>query len=163
MTVIVGVDSSEASKAALRLAAQEARWRQASLVAVSAYELPLGPVGGFPGGAMHTKREEQATAEAELRATIAPQRACARPGAGRWRPRPDPGGRWVHARGGPEGTDPGAANSLSRGVGLSDLIATLAPRVVTLPGRVMWLRTASSSLVTKRTSEQERWTDEDRQ
>jgi nucleotide-binding universal stress UspA family protein len=36
MTVIVGVDSSEASKAALRLAAQEARWRQASLVAVSA-------------------------------------------------------------------------------------------------------------------------------
>ena len=64
MTVIVGVDSSEASKAALRLAAQEARWRQASLVAVSAYELPLGPVGGFPGGAMHTTR-----------------RACARPGA----------------------------------------------------------------------------------
>jgi hypothetical protein len=46
MTVIVGVDSSEASKAALRLAAQEARWRQASLVAVSAYELPLGPAGG---------------------------------------------------------------------------------------------------------------------
>ena len=27
MTVIVGVDSSEASEAALRLAAQEARWR----------------------------------------------------------------------------------------------------------------------------------------
>ena len=70
MTVIVGVDSSEASKAALRLAAQEARWRQAPLVAVSAYELPLGPVGGFPGGAMHTKGEEQATAEAELRATV---------------------------------------------------------------------------------------------
>jgi hypothetical protein len=60
MTIIVGVDSSEASKAALRLAAQEARWRQASLVAVSAYELPLGPVGGFPGGAMHTTGEEQA-------------------------------------------------------------------------------------------------------
>jgi hypothetical protein len=31
MTVIVGVGSSEASKAALRLAAQEARWRPASL------------------------------------------------------------------------------------------------------------------------------------
>jgi len=57
MTVIVGVDSSEASKAALRLAAQEARWRQASLVAVSAYELPLGPVGGFPGAAMRTQGE----------------------------------------------------------------------------------------------------------
>ena len=28
MTVIVGVDNSEASKAAPRLAAQEARWRQ---------------------------------------------------------------------------------------------------------------------------------------
>ena len=69
-TVIVGVDSSEASKAALRLAAQEARWRQASVVAVSAYELPLGPVGGFPGGALHTQGEEQATAEAELRATV---------------------------------------------------------------------------------------------
>jgi len=66
MTVIVGVDSSEASKAALWLAAQEARWRQASLVAVSAYELPLSPVGGFPGAAMHTQGEEQATAEAEL-------------------------------------------------------------------------------------------------
>jgi nucleotide-binding universal stress UspA family protein len=47
MTVIVGVDSSEASKAALRLDAKEARWPQASLVAVSAYELPLGPVGGL--------------------------------------------------------------------------------------------------------------------
>ena len=70
MTVIVGVDSSEASKAALRLAAQEARWRQASVVAVSAYELPLGPVGGFPGAALHTQGEEQATAEAELRATV---------------------------------------------------------------------------------------------
>jgi nucleotide-binding universal stress UspA family protein len=70
MTVIVGVDSSEASKAALRLAAQEARWRRASLLAVSAYELPLGPVGGFPGAAMHTQGEEQATAEAELRATV---------------------------------------------------------------------------------------------
>jgi hypothetical protein len=41
--------------------------------------------------------------------------------------------------------------------------AALTPRAAALPGRVMWLRTASSSLVTKRTSEQERWTDEDRQ
>jgi hypothetical protein len=76
------------------------------------------------------------------------------------------GGAAAHedpGRGGPEGTDPGAANGLSWGAGLSDLIAALAPRAVTLPGRVMWLRTASSSLVTKRTSEQERWTDEDRQ
>ena len=70
MTVIVGVDNSEASKAALRLAAQEARWRQASLVAVSAYELPISPPGGFPAGAMHTQPEQRATAEAELRATV---------------------------------------------------------------------------------------------
>jgi hypothetical protein len=40
------------------------------LVAASAYELPLGPVGGFPGGAMHTKGKEQGTVEAELRATV---------------------------------------------------------------------------------------------
>ena len=56
----------------------------------------------------------------------------------------------------------GASSGLSRGAGLRNLIAALAPRAVTLPGRVMWLRTASSSLVTKRTSERERWTDEDR-
>jgi hypothetical protein len=42
------------------------------------------------------------------------------------------------ARGGPEGTDLGAANGLTRSAGLSDLIAALAPRAVTLPGRVMW-------------------------
>jgi nucleotide-binding universal stress UspA family protein len=70
MTVIVGMDNSEAAKAALRLAAQEARWRQAPLVAVSAYELPVSPAGGFPSGAMHTQSEERATAEAELRAKV---------------------------------------------------------------------------------------------
>jgi nucleotide-binding universal stress UspA family protein len=70
MTVVVGVDYSEAAKAALRLAAQEARWRQAPLIAVSAYEPPIGPVGGFPGSAMHTEGEQRAAAEAELRATV---------------------------------------------------------------------------------------------
>ena len=70
VTVVVGVDNSEASKEALRLAAQEARWRQAPLIAVSAYEPPIGPVGGFPGSAMHTEGEQRATAEAELRATV---------------------------------------------------------------------------------------------
>ena len=70
MTVIVGVDNSEASKAALRLAAQEARWRQASLVAVTAYELPISPPGGFPSSAMRTQSEERAATEAELRATV---------------------------------------------------------------------------------------------
>lgn len=70
MTVVVGVDNSPASKAALRLAAQEARWRQAPLVAVTAYELPIGPVGGYPQAAKHTETEERASAEAELRATV---------------------------------------------------------------------------------------------
>jgi nucleotide-binding universal stress UspA family protein len=70
MTVVVGVDNSKASGAALRLAAQEARWRQVPLVAVSAYEPPRGQVGGFPGAAMHTEGEERATAEATLRATV---------------------------------------------------------------------------------------------
>jgi osmotically-inducible protein OsmY len=44
-----------------------------------------------------------------------------------------------------------------RYAGLSDLIVAHAPPAVILPGRVMWLRTASSSLVANRTSEQERW------
>jgi nucleotide-binding universal stress UspA family protein len=70
MTVVVGVDNSEASKTALRLAAQEARWRQAPLIAVSAYEPPIGPAGGFPAAAMHTEREQRATAEADLRAAV---------------------------------------------------------------------------------------------
>ena len=42
VTIVVGVDGSAASRVALRQAAQEARWRNASLVAVAAYEVPLG-------------------------------------------------------------------------------------------------------------------------
>ena len=69
--VVVGVDGSENSRAALRLAAQEARWRQASLVAVTAYEPPIGtPTGGFPAASLHTADEERATAESELRDTV---------------------------------------------------------------------------------------------
>ncbi|HEY4462665.1 MAG TPA: universal stress protein [Streptosporangiaceae bacterium] len=70
MTVVVGVDGSESSKAALRIAAQEARWRQASLVAVTAYEPPRGAPGGYPASAMHTAEEERATAESTLRDTV---------------------------------------------------------------------------------------------
>jgi nucleotide-binding universal stress UspA family protein len=70
MTVVVGVDNSAAAKAALRLAAQEARWRQAPLVAVSAYEPPLGAAGGYPQAARHTEGEERANAEAALRETV---------------------------------------------------------------------------------------------
>src|ERR1700730_10207255 len=71
MTVVVGVDGSEPSRAALRLAAQEAHCRQVPLVAVSAYEPPLGtPGGGFPVAALHTDDEERATAESELRDAV---------------------------------------------------------------------------------------------
>lgn len=71
MTVVVGVDGSAPSRAALRLAAQEARCRQASLVAVSAYEPPLGkPTGGYPSATLHTEDEERETAETTLRDTI---------------------------------------------------------------------------------------------
>ena len=87
MTVIVGVDGSDSSKAALRLAAQEARWRQASLVAVSAYELPLGPVGGFPGAAM----QPRAKSRPPPRRNCAPRstmNSVTKPGRPRCAPRP---------------------------------------------------------------------------
>ena len=71
MTVVVGMDNSAASRVALRLAAQEARWRQVPLLAVTAYEPLLGPVsGGYPIAAKHTEGEQRATAEAALRATV---------------------------------------------------------------------------------------------
>ena len=48
MNVVVGVDGSPPSRTALRLAAQEARCRQVPLIAVSAYEPPLGKPAGQP-------------------------------------------------------------------------------------------------------------------
>jgi nucleotide-binding universal stress UspA family protein len=71
MTVVVGVDNSGASRTALWLAAQEAQWRHARLVAVSAYEPPLGtPVGGYPSAALHTANEQRAVTESALRDTV---------------------------------------------------------------------------------------------
>ena len=71
MTVVVGVDLSAASRAALRQAAQEAHWRNAPLIAVSAYEPPLSaPSGGYPMATMHTETEQKATAESTLRDTL---------------------------------------------------------------------------------------------
>jgi len=71
MTVVVGVDNSGGSGTALRLAAQEAQWRHARLVAVSAYEPPLGtPAGGYPSAALHTARDERAITESALRDTV---------------------------------------------------------------------------------------------
>ena len=71
MTVVVGVDGSPPSRTALRLAAQEARCRQVPLIAVSAYEPPLGkPAGGYPVGALHTGDDERATTESALRDAV---------------------------------------------------------------------------------------------
>lgn len=71
MTVVVGVDASLGSRAALRQAAQEAGWRNAPLVAVAAYEPPLGtPTGGYPVATMHTDTEQRTTAETTLRDTV---------------------------------------------------------------------------------------------
>jgi nucleotide-binding universal stress UspA family protein len=71
VTILVGVDGSPASRVALREAAQEARWRKASLVAVATYELPLGtPAGGYPAATKHTESENRATAETALRNTL---------------------------------------------------------------------------------------------
>lgn len=70
MTVVLGVDNSAISKAALRLAAQEARWRQVPLVVVSAYEASLGPVGGYRPPRCRPKARSGASTEAEFRATV---------------------------------------------------------------------------------------------
>jgi nucleotide-binding universal stress UspA family protein len=71
MTVVVGVDGSPPSRVALQLAAQEARCRQAPLVAVSAYEPPFpAPAGGYPVAALHTAEEDRAAAESALRDTV---------------------------------------------------------------------------------------------
>jgi nucleotide-binding universal stress UspA family protein len=71
MTVVVGVDGSPPSRSALRLAAQEARCRQVPLIAVSAYEPPLGkPAGGYPIGTLHTGDDERATTESALRDAV---------------------------------------------------------------------------------------------
>ena len=45
-SVLVGVDGSPPSRAALRWAASEAEEHRCELVAVSAYTPPMGPVGG---------------------------------------------------------------------------------------------------------------------
>jgi nucleotide-binding universal stress UspA family protein len=71
VAVVVGVDGSASSRAALRQAAQEARWRQVPLVAVAAYEPPLpAPSGGYPVAAMHTDTENRAATESSLRDTL---------------------------------------------------------------------------------------------
>jgi len=69
MTVVVGVDGSAGTQAAIRLAAQEARYRSAPLLAVMAYsgERPLGAApASRPVSTLRTAADELATTDVML-------------------------------------------------------------------------------------------------
>lgn len=73
MSVVVGVEGTEASRAAIRIAAQEARYRQAPLIAVMAYsgERTLGFPAGQPIATQGTGGGgERSAAESRLRDLI---------------------------------------------------------------------------------------------
>lgn len=69
MSVVVGVDGSAGSQTAIRLAAQEAGYRQAALIAVMAYgrERVLGVPAGQPATAPATPGDGRAVAQSILR------------------------------------------------------------------------------------------------
>ena len=73
MSVVVGVDGTAASRAAIRIAAQEARYRQALLIAVMAYssERTLGAPAGQPVATLSTGLDQRSAAEASLRDLLA--------------------------------------------------------------------------------------------
>jgi nucleotide-binding universal stress UspA family protein len=72
MSVVVGVDGTEASRAAIRAAAQEARYRQAPLIAVMAYggDRALGVPAGPPITTLGTGGDRRSAAESNLRNLI---------------------------------------------------------------------------------------------
>lgn len=72
-TVIVGVKGTGNSGGTIRLAAQEARHRKASLIAVMAYssERPPGAPGGRPLATLHTAGDARLVAESALRDAVA--------------------------------------------------------------------------------------------
>jgi nucleotide-binding universal stress UspA family protein len=69
MSVVVGVDGSAASRMAIRVAAQEARYRQAPLIAVLAYsgERTLGAPAAQPLATLGTGGDQRGAAESQLR------------------------------------------------------------------------------------------------
>lgn len=71
--VVVGVKGTGESRAAIRLAAQEARYRGASLVATMAYrtESAMGAPAGRPLSVIHTSNDMRAVAESALRDEVA--------------------------------------------------------------------------------------------
>lgn len=71
-TVVVGVDGTAGSGAAIRLAAQEARYREAALVAVMAYsEPPLGAPAARPMATLRTAEDQRIAAETALQDAVA--------------------------------------------------------------------------------------------
>ncbi len=69
MSVVVGVDGTAASRAAIRIAAQEARYRRAPLIAVMAYsgQRTLGAPAGQPVATPGPGGDERSTVESSLR------------------------------------------------------------------------------------------------
>jgi nucleotide-binding universal stress UspA family protein len=69
MSVVVGVDGTAASRAAIRIAAQEARYRRAPLIAVMAYsgQPALGAPARQPVAAPGPGGDERSTVESSLR------------------------------------------------------------------------------------------------
>jgi nucleotide-binding universal stress UspA family protein len=67
-TVVVGVEGGANSRAAIRLAAREARYRDAALVAVMAYSSnpALGAPAARPLSSLHTADDERFVAESAL-------------------------------------------------------------------------------------------------
>src|SRR5438128_10987951 len=71
-TVVVGVEGSARSRSAIRLAAEEAGYRGAELIAVMAYsgERALGAPAVRPVAILRTADEERTVAEAALRDAV---------------------------------------------------------------------------------------------
>jgi nucleotide-binding universal stress UspA family protein len=71
-TVLVGIDGSARSRSAIRLAAEEADYRGAELIAVMAYsgERALGAPASRPVATLRTADDERIVAEAALRDTV---------------------------------------------------------------------------------------------
>lgn len=72
-TVVVGIKQTGHHRAALQLAAREARYREAALVAVMAYggNPALGTPAGRPAGALHSTDEARFAAESALQVALA--------------------------------------------------------------------------------------------
>lgn len=88
-TIVVGIDGSEASDAALRWAMGEARMRRTGLRVVHVYQAPhasiteagLGAAGGMPVPAVFTEDREQVRQAAETQARNLIEEALSRAGS----------------------------------------------------------------------------------